>query len=730
MDGHADKTLDDVAGVHAIEARYRANLFRAMFGITVLAHGAYIAGIARSTPWHGYLTVALALALGWLVEWGPPRLWGAAHALRHVHAVSLLGTLYTLHLAALVAASGGAAGSPASWWMSVYPFYVILAGAVPTGLVLLGVSLAWFVAVHVAVAKGWLPAPVDRPEDAWRGLTAMVGSSAVLGLFIVMSTRRRFELRDVLLTNMQRLEREREQARADANAKVMLLANMSHELRTPLNGVIGTAELLATPELAPGQQRQLLGLMRQSADILSQLIDDVLDYSQLEAGRMQIERAPIDPRATAFSVVELFAPRAHAKGIEIGGFFAAEVPAMVEGDATRLRQVLANFISNAVKFTERGSVYLRCECEAAGEGAEGWLRFDVEDSGIGLAPAALQRLFEPFVQASHSTAQRYGGSGLGLSICRQLAERMGGRVAAQSTPGQGSVFSFWLPLRPLPGPGTIEFPPVPTLAGVCLVARHGFMRRHLAEMLALPGIPLQCVDRLDSAVLDTLAPRSVLVIDSAAFDDAESARQLPAAIARMHALGSLPVMLSTTGSRDALVSVTGATVVLYKPLRLSRLLAVLAQALEFQPAPPAVVAPSQGVPLQGLRVLLAEDNPVNQIIAQSMLEQLGAAVRVTASGAQTLDALSRDDFDLLLQDCEMPDVDGLEVTRRWRRHEQQAQLAPLPIIAVTGRSRREAWPACSAAGMDDFLGKPFLREQLVAVLMPWVAQRRQVLGPA
>ncbi|WP_395699071.1 ATP-binding protein [Aquabacterium sp.] len=728
MEGKAGRTLDDVAGVHAIEARYRAGLFRAIFGVTVLAHVVYVLGISRVTPWHGYLTLGLALVVGLAVELGPARRWGAAHALRHVHGVSLIGTLYTAHLAALVAASGAAAGAPASWWMSVYPFYVILAGAIRTGLVLMGFTLAWFVAVFAAVAQGWLAAPPPQPGDDWRALTAMVASTAVLALFTVMASRRRFELRDALLANMERLAQEREQARADANAKVMLLANMSHELRTPLNGVIGTAELLATPELAPGQQRQLIGLMRQSADILSQLIDDVLDYAQLEAGRMQIDRTPIDPRATAFSVVELFAPRAHAKGIEIGGFFAADVPAMVEGDATRLRQVLANFISNAVKFTERGSVYLRCACEADDAGAR-WLRFDVEDSGIGLAPPALQRLFEPFVQASRSTAQRYGGSGLGLSICRQLAERMGGRVAARSAPGQGSVFSLWLPLHPLPGPGTIDFPPAPPLPGVCLMARSAFMRRHLAEMLALPGIALSCIDRLDPVALAALAPRSVLLIDSAALDDAASAQQLPAAIACMHALGSLPVLLSGTGSRDAPVSVTGATVVLYKPLRLSRLLTVLAQALEVQPALPASAAPPQAPLLQDLRVLLAEDNPVNQIIAQSMLEHLGAEVRVAASGAQTLDALGRAEFDLLLLDCEMPDVDGLEVARRWRAHEQRQGLARLPIVAVTGRSRREAWPACSAAGMDDFLGKPFLREQLVAVLRPWV-QAQRVPGPA
>lgn len=719
-----NQSLDDVAGAHAIEARYRATMFRTMLGATLLVHAGYIVLINRVTPPNAYLTFMLALAIGLAVETGHKRLWGAAHASRYAHGVSLIGVLYTANLAVAVAQGGGAADAPATWWMSVYPFYVILAGSIRIGLVLLGLTLAWFVVVFVAVAQGWLPAAPPAPPNDVRGLLAATGSSAVLGLFLVMSVRRRFELRDALLANMRRLEQEREQARADANAKTVLLATMSHELRTPLNGVIGMAELLATPDLAPGQQRQLVGLMHQSADILTHLVDDVLDYAKLEAGRLLTDRLPLDVRATAFSVIELFAPRAHGKGIEIGGYFSAEVPTLIEGDATRLRQILANFVSNAVKFTERGGVHLHVEV------ADGrCLRFAVHDSGIGMSEATVASLFRPFVQGSEAITRLYGGTGLGLSICKQLAERMGGTVQARSRPGEGSVFTLELPLTAVSGPGTTDdpLPVLPPGTSVCLVANNGFVRRNVAELLALRQVPVQCFDRLEPAVLSALAPRTVLVIDAAVLAHAESALQLPAAAQRMRVLGSLPVVLNTTVTRDAPVSVTGSTVLLYKPLRLPRLLAALVQALEGADAADAVPDPGPragrpppAAPLSKVRALLADDNAVNQIIASSLLEQLGAHAVVAGSGAQTLACLDANRFDILLLDCEMPEMDGFEVARRWRATERAEGREPIPIIAVTGRSRRDAWPACAAAGMDDFLNKPFLREQLVQLVQTWV----------
>lgn len=710
----ANLSMDSVEGVLAIESRFRRRMFRAVLAATLGVHALYLLVLNERSPAQAWTAFVLGAAVGVAVESGGPRLWRRGYPMRHQLGVSLLGILYTLFLGVQVALTGAAAQAHVTWWMSVYPIYVILAGSVGTGVVLLAGTLLWFVAVHVAVDQGWwVAAPPDASPVA--ALAGVVGSTALLGVFLAFSVQRRLALRDALLAAIARLATEREQARAETNAKDLLLANTTHELRTPLNAVIGLAELLATARLSPAQERELLGQMRQSAAMLRELVDDVLDYAKLEAGKLNVEPIEFPLRSTVFGIAHLFAPQAHAKGLEIGVCLTPDTPHRVLGDAQRLRQILANFVANAIKFTEQGGVQLCIETRPGDR-----VRIEVHDSGIGIAEADLAGLFRPFVQAGSGTARRFGGTGLGLSISRQLAERMGGRVGVRSTMGQGSVFWVELPLPARPGDSPYAYPALPPMGALCLVTANRFLHWTVSDMLKARGLAVQLLPHLDDPALQALPPRSVVMVDAQALVDARAARRMAALARQLRGLGTLPVLLGSTVSSEVPASITGAVVTLYKPVRLSRLLAALVQALEPLPDSPPdgdAVQALQPRPLRGLHVLLADDNPINQLVASSMLEHLGATVQAVDDGQGTLDALAQGRYDIVLLDCEMPGLDGPEVARRWRQTEAREGRRHTPVVAVTGHSRQDAWPRCQAAGMDEFLSKPYFSDQLAALIL-------------
>ncbi len=695
----------------ALEPGLRAHMFRLVLACTLAIHLAFLLGAEARLALPTRVVFVLALAIGAWVEFAPTRCWGSRQESRHLLGMALLGTLYTFFLGALVVATGASAEASAIWWMPVFPACVILAGAVRTGLTLLASATLCFVAVRVAVMLGWWAPTMSANPNPHVSLLAVVGSTLLLAHLMALSVRHRRSTHDALRHAIERLAGEREQARAEANAKNLLLVNTTHEMRTPLNAVIGMAELLATSGVSPAQQRELLGLMRQSADLLRSLADDVLDYAKLEAGHLRIERIEFPLRSTIFAIAHLFAPQAHAKGLEIGVCFVPELPHRVLGDPLRLRQILANFASNAVKFTEVGGVQLCASVSAAG-----WIRIEVHDSGPGLDAQAQERLFQPFMQAAADTARRHGGSGLGLSICSRLAEQMGGRVGARSTPSEGSVFWVELPLPTIPAASPFDYPQLPPMGELWLVTANRFLHWTVSDMLQ-QRVPVVLVTaQLDDARLAALPPRSVVLVDAQRLDDAEAARSFEALARRLRALGSLPVLLCTAISSAVPASITGDYVSLYKPLRLSQLLAALLQALD--PLPEALAATAdegaaRAAPLQDLRVLLAEDNPVNQMVTSGMLTHLGATVVGADDGRQTLQALARERFDFLLLDCEMPDLDGPEVARRWRETERREGLPRIPILAVTGHCRDLAWPRCEAAGIDAFLAKPYFSDQLL-----------------
>jgi signal transduction histidine kinase/ActR/RegA family two-component response regulator len=392
-------------------------------------------------------------------------------------------------------------------------------------------------------------------------------------------------------------ESAQRQAHKLAQAKSEFLAKMSHEIRTPLNGVIAAADLMAATQLND-EQHELLDTLRLSAKTLLGIINDILDFSKIEAGRMVLETLPFTPTVLVEEVVSIMAPAAHSKGLTVRTELSSSLPHSVAGDPLRLRQILLNFVGNAIKFTARGEVVIRAMRLKKGEGQSAWLRFEVQDTGVGIPPEKQAGIFDAFTQADSSVTRQYGGTGLGLAICKRLVELMGGQIGVYSQPGQGSCFWFEVPL---------------------------------------PVIQ-------ENAPEETTAQPSGSALNSHELD--------------------------------------------------------------------------------GVRVLLVEDNPVNQKVAIRMLQKLGCVVELAENGQQALEKLERASYDIVLMDMQMPVMDGLTATRLLRQREQQTGHHQV-VIALTANAMQTDRELCLDAGMDDYLSKPLTLDALQVMLLRWVAQHKQ-----
>jgi PAS domain S-box-containing protein len=574
-------------------------------------------------------------------------------------------------------------------------------------------------------------------------MLSLARESLILVVVVDITERKRVEeafrlTAEELARKNQELAVARDAALEADRAKSQFLANMSHEIRTPLGGMLGLAELLSRSPLDSDQQEYVDSITR-CGDLLLGILNDILDFSKIEAGRLQLESIPFDLASLVFDVVELHGSKAATTTVELVTDLDADLPSRLLGDPGRLRQVLGNLVSNALKFTARGHVLIEA-CQVKRDGNNAVVSIAVRDTGEGIPEQVIGRLFEPFTQADASTSRKHGGTGLGLALSKRIVEGMGGHIELRSQEGQGSTVTITLELAvDLSGPASSSGSTILQGCRCLVVDDNALVRASLEKQLRALGMIVRLAGsgqeglQAVALALDEARPYDLAIVDLYMPDmDGE---RLTGALRRDPRLASLGIVMRAplaargSGSEISLPSASNCDGYLAKPTRGEVLAKVLALVVERRREGIAgalvtrhtVSAAKSRVPSQGrlpfsIRVLLAEDNEVNQLVARKMLEDLGADVTLAMDGCQVLSAIEQSSFDLVLMDCQMPRLDGFATTVRIRAIEQQ-RGGHIPIVAMTANAIAGDEDTCLAAGMDGYLSKPFTRKGLLTTVI-------------
>jgi two-component system, sensor histidine kinase and response regulator len=622
--------------------------------------------LVRQSPLTSAITVLVTVltALLWILTRQTSERSRLVNLVRTNICVSYVGLLAS-------ALTHGYTASPAAWFVALVPLFAAYHLPPRDTVICAGVSA--FLVVLVGFLEPLHPVDTELLYQGWELTIPQLLNVALVLAFATNASRTHAQQLEIISKQSAVVAAARDAALEAAETKSRFLANMSHEIRTPLNGMLGLATMLEQSRL-DDEQRHWVTVIRGSGRLLVAILNDILDYSKLESDSMLLERIEFDLENVVMDVVELFYTDAGHKGVELAAIIDSGLANRHYGDPLRLGQVLLNLVSNGVKFTEKGSVVIRLR-----PGTNG-VHFEVGDTGVGIDPEKLARLFRPFHQVDSSITRQYGGTGLGLAISQRLATMMGGPIRADSVPGQGSRFCFDLPLEAALDEASaaerlpiraVGFSPLEleSFQGIC--RRLGLELDDQAEVVFL---------HLDEPT-ETLPPGKVVLVTRPA----------------QHALRGWAQGLPFAGT-------------LLQPLRSERVAQALRRLRSGEP--PAPAAPPAMRPLAGLQVLVTEDNAVNRKVMSTMLEAAGATIRLAATGVEAVQMVCEQAFDVVLMDLQMPVMDGIEATRLIR---SQACHQP-QIVAVTADVLPEARAAVMAAGADGFLTKPLERETLLAEL--------------